>query len=679
MNAGRRRALRVLAGTGGGRDRGRGGPGARRPRAEGGPARGDGHALRHHAVHRLQGLRRRLQRGERPRARPRPGRAPPCMPLDLNGQTKNVIKLYKEGEQGLLHEGAVHALRRPGLRRRLHAALAAEGRDDGHRRATTRTTAWAAATARWPARSTCRSSSSTRRCRRSSSASCAATASGRRSSRRRRLQPLPRATGPPAARSARAGPSSTGSATSCSPRRSAGSPRTPAPTCPKVYGETEAGRDAGALPLPRPVREARACPTTGRRACPTPRTRSRRASTRASSRRWSLYGALGAVALAQPQEAQAEPGEEVEAMSSHAHAHAPVGGELWTRPFRILVGDRRPRRRHGALALRRRARRGQQPQRRLPVGHLDRLRRRHRHGPRLRRLRRRPPRLHPQQGRVPPARPPGPPHQPPRLRARGARGRRSTSGGPGSCGRCRSSSGAGRHSPAARGGPLRRDLRRWCCWSSSRPPSSRSGRRAATRACARSPRRAAPRRARPCSWIIALGILLPTMHQSSLGHDDAAAGPKLHPLWFTPWLPFLFLVNCVIMGFGDRGAREPRRGARLRPPARDRRCSAGSSKVAMWVAWFFVAFRVVDVALPAAGCGAFASRLRHRRSSLELALLVAAAAHPLARRPAARPGPAGPGGAAARRGRHASTASTSTSSASGRASTGATSRPCRSC
>ena len=24
-------------------------------------------------------------------------------------------------------------------------------------------------------------------------------------------------------------------------------------------------------------------------------------------------------------------------MSSHAHAHAPVGGELWTRPFRILV------------------------------------------------------------------------------------------------------------------------------------------------------------------------------------------------------------------------------------------------------------------------------------------------------------------------------------------------------
>ena len=25
-------------------------------------------------------------------------------------------------------------------------------------------------------------------------------------------------------------------------------------------------------------------------------------------------------------------------MSSHAHLHAPVGGPLWTRPFRILVG-----------------------------------------------------------------------------------------------------------------------------------------------------------------------------------------------------------------------------------------------------------------------------------------------------------------------------------------------------
>ena len=50
-------------------------------------------------------------------------------------------------------------------------------------------------------------------------------------------------------------------------------------------------------------------------------------------------------------------------------------------------------------------------------------------------------------------------------------------------------------------------------------------------------------------WIIALGLLLPTMHQSSLGTVMLLTGPKLHPLWNTPWLPLLFLVSCLGMGF----------------------------------------------------------------------------------------------------------------------------------
>lgn len=51
-------------------------------------------------------------------------------------------------------------------------------------------------------------------------------------------------------------------------------------------------------------------------------------------------------------------------------------------------------------------------------------------------------------------------------------------------------------------------------------------------------------------WLIALGIVLPTMHQSSLGSMILLAGPKLHPLWLTGWLPFFFLVSCVAMGYG---------------------------------------------------------------------------------------------------------------------------------
>jgi Ni/Fe-hydrogenase subunit HybB-like protein len=50
--------------------------------------------------------------------------------------------------------------------------------------------------------------------------------------------------------------------------------------------------------------------------------------------------------------------------------------------------------------------------------------------------------------------------------------------------------------------------------------------------------------------VVALGVLLPTMHQSSLGGLMLIAGPKIHPLWHTALLPALFLVSCLSMGFG---------------------------------------------------------------------------------------------------------------------------------
>jgi Ni/Fe-hydrogenase subunit HybB-like protein len=55
---------------------------------------------------------------------------------------------------------------------------------------------------------------------------------------------------------------------------------------------------------------------------------------------------------------------------------------------------------------------------------------------------------------------------------------------------------------------------------------------------------------RAMPWLIALGILLPAMHQSSLGSMILLAGPKLHPLWHTGWLPFFFLISSMAMGYG---------------------------------------------------------------------------------------------------------------------------------
>lgn len=50
-------------------------------------------------------------------------------------------------------------------------------------------------------------------------------------------------------------------------------------------------------------------------------------------------------------------------------------------------------------------------------------------------------------------------------------------------------------------------------------------------------------------WLIAGALVLPSMHQSSLGALFLLAGPRLHPLWQTPFLPLLFLLSCYAMGF----------------------------------------------------------------------------------------------------------------------------------
>jgi Ni/Fe-hydrogenase subunit HybB-like protein len=55
---------------------------------------------------------------------------------------------------------------------------------------------------------------------------------------------------------------------------------------------------------------------------------------------------------------------------------------------------------------------------------------------------------------------------------------------------------------------------------------------------------------RALPFVISLAILLPTMHQSSLGSMFLVAIYKLHPLWHTPLLPLLFLISCLIMGYG---------------------------------------------------------------------------------------------------------------------------------
>ena len=52
-------------------------------------------------------------------------------------------------------------------------------------------------------------------------------------------------------------------------------------------------------------------------------------------------------------------------------------------------------------------------------------------------------------------------------------------------------------------------------------------------------------------YVIALAVVLPVMHQSSLGGLLLIAESKVHPFWHTALLPLLFLVSCLSMGYGS--------------------------------------------------------------------------------------------------------------------------------
>jgi len=59
--------------------------------------------------------------------------------------------------------------------------------------------------------------------------------------------------------------------------------------------------------------------------------------------------------------------------------------------------------------------------------------------------------------------------------------------------------------------------------------------------------------------LIIAGIILSTLHQSSLGSVLLMMPDKIHPLWFTPILPVLFFLSAVTAGFSSPAATWPRR------------------------------------------------------------------------------------------------------------------------
>ncbi len=96
-------------------------------------------------------------------------------------------------------------------------------------------------------------------------------------------------------------------------------------------------------------------------------------------------------------------------------------------------------------------------------------------------------------------------------------------------------------------------------------------------------------------FLIALGILLPTMHQSSLG-SLMVISTKLNPLWHTPLLPLLFLTSVIGMGFAGVVLEATVSGLAFRlQPEWDLLTKLGKT-----VSWCFIAYlaiRIVQLAV----------------------------------------------------------------------------------
>ncbi len=135
-------------------------------------------------------------------------------------------------------------------------------------------------------------------------------------------------------------------------------------------------------------------------------------------------------------------------------------------------------------------------------------------------------------------------------------------------------------------------------------------------------RTALPALKRASIWIIALGLLLPTMHQSSLGTLMLLANWRLHELWRTPLLPLLFLLTCVSMGYAIvvfesafsavAFGRRPETGM-----------LAGLAGVIVPLQAVVVLLRLADVAARGVTGALFAGDVRSTMALLELALLAA--------------------------------------------------------
>ncbi|ROR32539.1 Ni/Fe-hydrogenase cytochrome b subunit [Inmirania thermothiophila] len=121
---------------------------------------------------------------------------------------------------------------------------------------------------------------------------------------------------------------------------------------------------------------------------------------------------------------------------------------------------------------------------------------------------------------------------------------------------------------------------------------------------------------------IALGLVLPTMHQSSLGSLLISAGYKIHPLWQSMALqPFFALLTAILMGLAIVIFESAMAAAGLRHEL-EKPLLTGFGRGALGLTVAYLALRLGDLAMRGALGDALAGDLRGNLFLLETALFV---------------------------------------------------------
>jgi Ni/Fe-hydrogenase subunit HybB-like protein len=94
--------------------------------------------------------------------------------------------------------------------------------------------------------------------------------------------------------------------------------------------------------------------------------------------------------------------------------------------------------------------------------------------------------------------------------------------------------------------------------------------------------------------VVVVGVILPTMHQSALGSLMLIASTKLHPLWHTAFLPMLFLINCIYLGYA-MVILESIIASRVLEREYERNELAGLARLIPWLTVLWLAIRVGDL------------------------------------------------------------------------------------